>query len=196
MSNTKEKSLTQRITEGLATIATIGAIAVSPLYLTSCKPDTPAEQVAEKYGQHPTYEKFLPENFKDIRFGMTFQELKQLRPFIDTTGKEGVAYEMINQEGILRMKFVQRTEGKVEYFFNNNKLEGIHFCCFRDGIESNLENLFGEENGELFGWTTGEVTALVSDSSPYDRYDIETGERLQIRKDRIRRYQSLYQDAY
>ncbi|MFH1682942.1 MAG: twin-arginine translocation signal domain-containing protein [Candidatus Woesearchaeota archaeon] len=137
-------------------------------------------------------EDYLPEGFKDLELGMSYEEVQKIRPFIKTSGKEGYAHEKITNNSstydTILIAFGKKTADyrynnkdiTVEYTFKNNQFNEIEFDIYRLSGFSHSEGV-GEKLGEpdssdkqgYFRWNKGDLTVTLSLGPPWFKYTVK-----------------------
>lgn len=135
---------------------------------------------------------YLPEGFKDLEMGIDLQRVRELRPFVVSTGTEGVAKEEIEKEsptyenillalGTNREDYGYTAPLEVRYSFTNNRLTQIEFIVYELDFNPRLGvfPLLGKPVGgdrKATWWEKGDLQVVFDESRRWNRYRIELKE--------------------
>ncbi len=100
--------------------------------------------------------KYLPEGFEELEFGMAYEEVKKIRPFMKESAKnERSAYEVLEDKLFGEFPWVEYTlistdHGARYKFDKENRLRAIIFVPFSNGgkDEDALEKFFVDKYGK------------------------------------------------
>ena len=118
---------------------------------------------------------YLPEGFKNLEIGMSFQDVQKVRPYTKTTAEDAGVEKLSDSSMEKFSQHFGRTDlfsglRQVEYFFTDNKLHKIQFNFYGRECGGNIqetsfrkaaEQLYGESKN--FEWRKGEVLVKLYD---------------------------------
>ncbi|MBI2146355.1 hypothetical protein HYU22_03380 [Candidatus Woesearchaeota archaeon] len=172
----------KRLLLGLGVITALSGIGYGGYKVLGCAGSAVVSAVSGS-----SIDDYLPEGFKELELGMSYQEVQNRRPFIHTTGTEGVASERItrdnsSQEQILRAfgnEHPPQGPIEVDYGFSSNHLKRIGWRLYRMNSWNPTKGLFvelGEPTQTRAGysrWEKGDVIIEFDADPRMNRYSIE-----------------------